>query len=1251
MKRISQVAVLLLCVSPAFGQTVLATVTGTITDPAGAVVPNAPVSLKNVETGQIYTAASSDTGNYTVAQLPIGEYNLTVASPGFKTFEHNGLHLSAGQTDREDIALQVGQATEAVTVSADASLLQTESSQLVHNVTLSQLDNLPLLSVGATNDGLRDYFAASRLLPGIQYSDSGNYSAVVSAVVNGTPSNTLQSRLDGATMNPTSLRLLGATMETQPSTEAIQEVAILTSNFAPEFGTAGGAVVNMVTKSGTNSLHGSGYDYIVNEALNAAQPYTGIKNKLRQNDYGFTVGGPVWIPKVYNGKDKTFFFFSFEQFRQKLINDTLPSTVPTAAYRQGDFSSLITTENRLVTTASGPYVDPLGRTIPSGTIFDPNSTTTVNGVVVRNPFPNNQIPLSRFDPVATKILALIPQPLGPAAGAAGANYLAPFDESRVSSIPSIKVDQNVGSRLHMAFYFQRTNTGTPRTITGADDLPNDITGSAVSANAARTGRVNIDYTATPVLLLHTTLGWNDSDFLLQSQNYPYNALSSLGIPGQTAARTFPIINTNGLSSAGLAIQSPSNTAEGGLTTIGGSYDQHFYERRPSFNFSTTYVRGGHTYKAGFEIRQQKFPNYNWSYSAGQYFTVINGATSTVPTSTCTSQTTLNGQTISSGFAGFGLASFLLGCISSATISAPIAAMTENYESALYVQDSWKATRRLTLDYGLRWDYGTYQREQFGRYASFSPTVPNPSASGELGGQIFEATCNCRFAHNYPYALGPRLGAAYQINSKTVINAGFGIVYGANTVQTGSTTNSASTSTPAFGQTVGQLQNGIPSNVTVQWPNFSAAAGQPVGAVVAPPTLLDPNAGRPMRLMQWNVTLQREITRNIVVKGAYVGNRGVWEEAGTSLSALNALSQGTLEKYGFTDFTSATESALLTTPISNLTTAQKAQLTAMGVNLQPYANFPATQTVRQALLPFPQYTGLLSPAGAPLGKNWYDALQATVTKRFSRGLVLNANYTYAKTLALISTPDPFNRNLGKNLSPYDLPNQFRLTAQYEIPRFHSGLPLLSNKAVAYALSGWSTGWSLSYQSAPLVGLPTSAGTVPISNFLGYGPGPAQLIPGMSPWSVNWTDLNGVHHTTPLNINCGCFDPTTTVVLNPAAFTNVPNGQFAADQSSIRSFRGFRIPQENANFGRDFRIKERYSLNIRVEFTNIFNRLQLPTATGAAGGINLGNFAAAPTKYTSGPFTGLYSGGFGTVVSPLTGSVTGQRAGTLVARFTF
>src|SRR5579864_2354321 len=405
MRRISLVVGLLLSASIGFGQTSLATVTGTITDASGAVVANTPVTLKNLDNGQVYAAASTDTGNFTVSQLPIGDYDLTVTSPGFKIYTHTKFHLAAGQTLGEDVALQVGQSTESVTVTAESSLLQTESSELAGNFTLKQLDDLPLLTVGATNDGVRDYFSASRLLPGVQYCDSatcpsgGSGNAITQTVINGTPNNSLATRLDGSTMNPTSSRLGGATMETQSSSEAVQEVNILTSSFAPEFGAGLGAVVNVVTKSGTNGLHGTAYDYLVNTALNATPAYLGEKNAIHQNDFGFTVGGPVWIPKLYNGRNRTFFFFSYEEFLQNLLNTTTFSTVPTQAYRNGDFSSLISTENRLVSTAAGPYVDPLGRTIPSGTIFDATSFSTAsNGALVRNPFPLNQIPVTRFDP-------------------------------------------------------------------------------------------------------------------------------------------------------------------------------------------------------------------------------------------------------------------------------------------------------------------------------------------------------------------------------------------------------------------------------------------------------------------------------------------------------------------------------------------------------------------------------------------------------------------------------------------------------------------------------------------------------------------------------------------------------------------------------------------------------------------------------------------------------------------------------------
>ncbi len=1261
MKRIALLALFLLSASAVFGQTGLATITGTITDQSGAPVANAPVEVRSSDTGTTFRGASSNTGNYTVTQLPVGDYELSVAVSGFKKYTHTSFHLAAGQTMGEDVALQVGQSTESVTVSAETSLLQTESAEVSGNFTLKQLDDLPLLTVGATNDGVRDYFSASRLLPGVQYCNSatcpggGSGNAVTVTVINGTPNNSLTTRLDGSTMNPTSSRLGGATMETQSSSEAVQEVNILTSSFAPEFGAGLGAVVNVVTKSGTNDIHGTVYDYLVNTALNATPSYLGVKNAIHQNDYGFTVGGPVWIPKLYNGRNKTFFFFSFEEFLQNLLNTTTPSTVPTQAYRNGDFSSLITTENRLVSTASGPYVDPLGRTIPSGTIFDPATTFTApNGQLVRNPFPGNIIPVSRFDPSAVKILALVPQPLGPNANQAGSNYLAPYNGSRRSYVPSIKIDQNLGAKLHAAFYFQKTSTSTPRTGTGADSLPDDITVSGFSGNAARTMRLNLDHTVTPTFLMHYTLGWNDSDFLLGPEN-SLNAQTTTGIPGAISpGRGLPLIAT-GVS---------SNVAEGGMGNLGPQYDQHFWERRPSFVTSATYVRGSHTYKAGFEIRQMKYPNFNFTYTAGEYaFATYSGGLTGAGTSgtlatvgnvsNYTTQTSLNGTAVNSGFAGFGFASFLLGGAQNIAINAPINLETENYQSAAFLQDSWKVNRKLTLDYGLRWDYGTYQKEQFGRYGDFSRTTPNPSASGQPGALIYEANCNCNFAKNYPYAIGPRLGVAYQMDEKTVIRGGAGIVYGSldASAATGYASNAAISSTPAFGQIVGLLQNGIPSNVQAAWPTLNnPAAGQAPGTVVAAPALLDQNTGRPARLTQWNITVQRTVGKDIALEAGYLGNVGAWETAG-ALAPQNELSLSQLAALGISgaNLSNATLSTAFNTTISALSAAQKAALASVGLTqFLPYANFPQTQTVRQALEPYPQYSGALAPLGAPLGKSWYDALQLKFTKRFSHGLTANANYTYSKTLALTTSPDPFNRSLGKNLSPYDVPHQLRVSAQYEIPRFSSGI--FSNKVISYVVSGWGTGWYLNYQSAALVGLPTSSGAAPISNFLGYGPGPAQLIPGMSPWSVNWYDKSGTHHTDPLNINCHCFDPTTTQVLNPAAFTNVPDGQFAANQSSIRSFRGFRYPSENANFSRNFRIKERYVLQIRAEFTNIFNRVQYAFPLGLSSPINLGNFSTAPTTFASGPNKGLYSGGFGTITPETTGAVN-PRAGTIVARITF
>lgn len=1245
-------ALLLLSASIGFGQTGLATITGTVTDSSGAVLAEAAVSVRNLENGAEFKTVSSSTGNFTVTQLPIGDYDLNITSPGFKTYTHARFHLASAQVMREDVQLEVGQTSESVTVTADASLLKTDTTQLSQNVTLAQLNNLPILVVGSTNSGFRDPFASVRLVPGVNYNNgsniaSGNTAATSSMVINGTPANTYQTRLDGMTMNPTGPRLIGAQMQTQPSTDAIEEVAVQTSNFAAEFGAAGGAMITMTTKSGTNQYHGSAYDYGTNEALNAHQPYTGLRSKVRQNDFGFTLGGPVKIPKLYDGTNKTFFFFSWEMFKQtNIVNNSV--SVPTAAYRVGDFSNLITAENRLITTAGGNALDGFGNTIQSGTIFDPLTETTINGKQNRVKFPDNKIPVSRFDPVAVRVLSLVPNPQGVNfdRGLVSDNYTGTYDTSRTSSIPSIKIDQNIGSKGRLSVYYQRTETFSPRTPTGADPLPDTITAGVTTYSAGKTGRVNYDYTITPRLLLHLGAGWNDSDFKLEAPVTNFDAFAQLGLPGQVESHYFPVLQTG---------ENTTNNQVGGMSLLGNVYATKSFERRPSGTVSATYVVGSHTFKAGVDGRIEKFPNYvrsgpNTNTTGGYSFGV-----------NYTEQPYLLGIQTNQGFDGFQLASFLLGGVSVANQVAPTALSNSKSQWGVYAQDTWKVTRKLTLDYGLRWDLGTYAAEQYGRNGSIGLGIANPSASGRLGATQFEETCNCNFANNYTKAFGPRLGVAYQIDSKTVFRAGFGIVYNATSTASGSS-NALSTSntvTANSGQIVSLFQDGLPAaGVQGVWPSFNPGVGQAPGSVIPMPALLDRNAGRPARLAQWSIGLQREFTRNTVVEASYVGNRGTWWTA-NGLSTLNALSESTLRAYGFNDFRSASESALLTTNVGNLTPAQRSTLAARGITGQPYANFPTNQTVRQSLLAYPQYTGN-GLAGAPLGNTWYDAFQLNVTQRFSHGLSFNLNYTWAKNLDTISlnsnSYDIFNRQLAKTYSNNDVPHQFRITAQYVVPSMKS---LGVNKYVAYALADWGIGAYLSYQSAVALARPTSNGTVPLNQFLGRGPGTAQLKKDafgeyMSPYSVNWVDYDGKHHTDPLDINCHCYDPTKTQVFNPNAWENVPNGQWANDTSVLRFMRGIRIPQENANLSRNFRFgrEGRYNLNVRVEFNNIFNRMILPQPTVVAGvGQPAINFANPPTKITdtNNPNVGLYSGGFGTF--NVLGGIGNQRTGTFVGRFTF
>jgi hypothetical protein len=1230
----------------ALAQTDRGTITGSVADQSGAVVAAAPIEARNVGTGQVYSVLSTETGNYTIAQLPAGSYELTANVQGFKKFVRQGLTLATAQTLRVDLSLEVGSSAESVTVTAEATLLKTESGELAQNVTVSQLNNLPVLGVGPTQAsaaGVRNPWALALLVPGAQYSVSqgaGGAGGVPSMVVNGAPANTASYRIEGmdAGNNGT---LAVFTMQVQPSAEAIQEVAVQTSNFAAEFGAVGGGLFNATMRSGTNTYHGSLYNYNVNEAYNARQPFTGLLNRARRNNYGVSLGGPVRIPKLYNGTDRSFFFFNWEQFLESQVVFTSVVTVPTPAYRAGDFSGVITGSNNLpLRTAAGVYIDPLGRQFLSGTVFDPGTERAVTcsatvtpaptcvalgqagtPVFVRDPFPGNRISPTQFDRVATNVQNLIPLPEGPnATRQVGSNFNRGWKSSRSTEIPSLKLDQAMG-KGNLSFYWSGTRTADQYPVVGSpgtpEGFPDVITSTIANFDRSYTLRVNYDHSITPTLLLHLGAGYLNNRLWDASPVTDFNPLRDIGLRGPFAVnRNFPRMTFD-----------VATVATGGMSSMGALFQTQQMLQKPQGNLSLTWVRKNHTIKLGAEGRTEGNPQITWGQppwsNSGSY--TFAGAS--------VNQTALQGVNLTQGTTGFSYAGFLLGRVTTYAVGVPAVYRFGKQQWALFLQDSWKVTRKLTLDYGLRWDYGTYAREQYGRTANFSRETPNPSAGGRLGAIIYEATCKCTFANNYPYAIGPRIGVAYQMLPRTVLRAGIGVVYNQTTVVAGAPLSYQTGGTPGFGQALFALQDGVPSSVQPTWPNFDPGFLPLAGQVGAPPTFLDPSAGRPARQIQWSAGIQREINRNLVAEASYVANRGAWWPAG-ALSPVNSMSEQLLNHYGFT-VGNANDAVLLNTQLGQLTAAQRSQLAQKGVGL-PYNGFPSNQTVLQSLLPYPQFTGNINPGAAPLGRTWYDSLQTTVTQRFTRGLSLNGNFTWAKTLDLNNSPDIFNRQLGKNYAGNDLPFQFRLSAQYVSPVLRGGV--FQNRILSYIFSEWGMAWYLQYQSAPVLARPAFNGLNPISRWLGRGPGPAERVPGQPLYSTNWVDVDGKQRTDELDINCHCFDPRKTVVLNRNAWAAVPDGQFSSNLSTIRNFRGFRYPTENLNFSRVFRFKERVTLNIRGEFSNVFNRVRLPQPSVL-------NPAANPVIS---PQTGLYTAGYGTVV-PV--AVTQQRGGMIVARLMF
>lgn len=1171
-----------------FAQSDRGTITGTVADPANAVIQGAKVSAKSTETGAGYETVTTGTGNYTLPSLPAGNYDLTVEAPGFNRHIQTGINVQVAQTARIDVIMKIGSTSDSVTINADAPLLKTENAEQSQTITGDRINQLPLTSSAG---GVRNPVAGVLLAPGVYSPNPGSFTIRVNGGIN----NTYKTLMDGQDIT-TSGSDPSHLSELQPSADALQEVALQSSNFAAEFGQVAGGLINITSRSGTNRYHGSGYEFFTNEALNAGRPYTStgkngtlLRPRSRNNDFGFTLGGPLSIPKFYSGRDKTFFFFNMEEYRTTSTGSGT-ATVPIAAYRNGDFSSVLT--GRTLTKSAMEQ-------FPDGAIYDPRTERTVGGNVIRDQFPGNIIPVNRFDPVALKIQALIP-----AATLAGlTSNLAVGDAlQRQTYIPSLKVDHFLNEKIKLSAYIGYFSQDVPKS--GADGLPYPISAGRNFVDRTPTFRLNLDYTVTPTMIVHMGVGEVRYDHIDSSPDsvLSYDAPKLLGLVGA------------GVSPSGFPRLTGLSGTQGGVSsTLGPVNANNYYNDKPTIVGSATLIRGNHTYKTGLEWRKDIWEDINTRGSQGVYN--FSGAQTAVPY--------LQSTSVGGGSLGFAYASFLLGLVNDAATSNKQDPQIRKTALGLYLQDTWKFTRKMTFDYGVRWDYETGWRELHDRTSIFAPSVINPSAGGRLGGTQYEgsgpgAHCNCSFAKNYPLAFGPRLGVAYQLNPKTVLRAGWGLVYGrtadaryiTNTALIGVGYNTL-TFTGPFASAPVTLQQGLQYNQSdLNAASFAPGIRPAANQINSPPFYVDPSSGRPSRVNQWNISLQREISKDIVIEAAYVGNRGAWLQ-GDRLQDWNGITPARLSAAGF-DINSAPDRTLLTSPW-NSPAAQARGVTA------PYTGYPTGQSVAQTLRPYPQF-GNITSIWTALGNSWYDALQAKATKRFSHGFDATAAFTWQKelSLGLDANNDVFNRAQNKYISSSSQPLVLAVSVNYKTPAF------TNNRLIRSVVRDWSVATVLRYSSGVPIQTPGAQNNLNTLLFRNNGSSFANRVPGQPLFLKD--------------LNCHCVDPNKEFVLNPAAWSDPAAGQWGTSAAYYNDYRQQRRPAEQVGFGREFRIREGMSFQMRAEFFNVFNRTQMNSpASGNALQAQLRNGVGVPAS------------GFG-YINP-TSLAFGPRSGQLVARFGF
>jgi hypothetical protein len=1156
------IACLALFALPCFAQST-ASIVGTVKDSSGAVIPGATVILTNPATADKRTAVTEGNGAYRFLNIAPAPYRLDFELKGFKRLTREPVTVQVESTVLIDAVLEIGNVSEVVEVTAETPLLDTQTSTLSHVVEAKTVQEMPING--------RNVMNLLALVPGVVPQGATVGQTIVSNQSAGHTNNWAWNnyQIGGGVAGHSSAYLDGAptialgnnTVVLIATQDAIQEFRVATNNVGVEYGRFGGGVVNMATKSGTNEFHGSAYEYFRNRILNANDFFANQAGKQRpafnQNQYGATLGGPI-------RKDKTFFFFTWEQFRAK-IGSTVTVFVPTDAQRAGDFSASLGASTGVINPCTGDF-------ILKGQIFDPLTTKTVDGKNCRMPFAGNKIPTNRIDGAANVMANVLKYWPSPNASNPGYNYAGTPNPGGKQQQFNARVDENLSDRHRLFARF---------TYWTVNDTPmnrfNNLTAGAGSNQATHQAVLGNTYSFSPTLVMENRFSYSRAYY---DDNPPSVGLD-LSQYGPAWATLNSLVTFRELVSPGNMAGSMTGWPGMNVTT------RHF-RNTWALSSNLTKVSGRHTIKFGGEIRLMDYiKNENNSPSGAFNFT--------------SAFTSFDGTT-GANSGGVPYASFMLGYPASGSILATKWSSMYSWYQGYYVGDIFQVNSKLTLNYGVRWEMPGAFAERNDNATVLLPDKTDPLSSStglSLKGQLALVDSTDwpnRTTQKPRYNLfAPRVGFAFRFTNSTVVRAGYGLSYlpmdlginGSGSLPSYSPINSATTDYVPAGNNpyipLNSLSNPFPAGGVAGTVQQSIL--QPAGRAYNLASLegLSISGGAPYEshgyAQQWNLNIQHELNAGLMFEIGYSGAKGTHLPTGFTRQ-LNQLDS----KYY------SQGSALLTT----VTNPMAGKLNATS----PYNK--ATITQGQLWRPYPQFGNVLDTA-ALIGSSNYHSMQLRLEKRFGAAGIVTGNYTWAKFMGNVDSGMTFLEanavgayqdfnNIGaeRSLTSFDIPHRLMASYVLELPigkgkRFAAGVTGPVDKLI----SGWSvngivalqTGYPLAMKAQPNTLATFGAGTIRPNRVAGCDPvktGSAQSR--ITQW-----------------FNTACFS-------QPGAFSL---GNVSRTEPVLRTHG---VNNVDFTLSKTTVITERVKLQFKTEFFNLFNRVQFRVnnttmGVGAFGTVSL------------------------------------------------